>query len=159
MSTAVLETPTLVRFWVPGIAAPGGSKRAFNHAKTGKVIVLDDCRRNRSWMNTVSDYASQAYRGPLLGGPLKMGLAFYFTRPKGHYRTGKRSHLIRDSAPSYPAVKPDLTKLIRSTEDALKSVIFKDDAQIVIQVATKGYAERPGVWVTLTEARAADDLT
>lgn len=31
-------------------------------------------------------------------GPLEVSLAFYFTRPKHHYRTGKYSHILKDDA-------------------------------------------------------------
>lgn len=42
--------------------------------------------------------------------------------------------------PSYPSKMPDLSKLVRSTEDALTSAgVWKDDARVVMCGATKTY--------------------
>ena len=45
------------------------------------------------------------------------------------------------SAPAWPTVKPDATKLWRSTEDGLTGVLWRDDARIVCQLVRKVYAE------------------
>jgi Holliday junction resolvase RusA-like endonuclease len=37
-----------VSFFVPGLASPGGSKRAFL-SKSGKIVVKDDAANNRPW--------------------------------------------------------------------------------------------------------------
>jgi Holliday junction resolvase RusA-like endonuclease len=42
-------------------------------------------------------------------------------------------------------VAPDTTKLVRSTEDALKGICWRDDSQVVYQVASKEYAARGGI--------------
>lgn len=47
----------------------------------------------------------------------------------------------RPSAPHYPAVKPDATKLVRAVEDALTGICWRDDAQIVNQDVRKRYAD------------------
>jgi hypothetical protein len=47
----------VIRFFVPGIPAPGGSKKAFHHAKPGKIIVKDACKRNKPWRDTVASFA------------------------------------------------------------------------------------------------------
>jgi Holliday junction resolvase RusA-like endonuclease len=140
------DNPPAACFWVPGLPAPGGSKRAF--VVKGRAVVTDDCRRNRSWRDRVADVAVRAYGdSPLLSGPLELHMAFYFTRPASHYRTGKHALLLRDDAPKYPTKKPDLTKVIRSSEDALTGILWKDDASIVRQVCTKEFGEKPGVSV------------
>jgi len=54
----------------------------------------------------------------------------------------------------FPASRPDLTKLIRSVEDALTGILWRDDAQVISQVALKRYAmpdETPGVRVRVTQ--------
>jgi endodeoxyribonuclease RusA len=69
---------------------------------------------------------------PPLDGPLRAEFVFSFARPKAHYRTGRNAHLLRGSAPPYPSVIPDLSKLIRSTEDALTDAgVWADDARVV----------------------------
>lgn len=135
-------------FWVPGVPAPGGSKRAY--VVKGRAVVTEDCRKNRAWRDRVADVAMRAYGdSPLLDGPLEMHLAFSFVRPANHYRTGRNALLLRDDAPKYPTRKPDLTKTIRSTEDALTGIVFKDDALIIRQVCSKQFAEKPGVMVAI----------
>jgi hypothetical protein len=39
---------------VIGIPAPGGSKRAMRSASTGRVIVLEDCKRTPAWRQAVA---------------------------------------------------------------------------------------------------------
>lgn len=138
-----------VIFFAPGIPAPGGSKRAF--VVGGRAIVTEDCKRSKPWRERVACAARDAYAGPPLNGPLRVEFAFVVPRPKGHFGTGKNARAVRPSAPAYPAVKPDTTKLVRSTEDALKSILWDDDSQIVQQVATKTYGDRPGVTVRVYE--------
>ena len=139
----------LIEFFVPGIPAPGGSKRGFNHSKTGRVIVLEDCKRSGPWRDRVAFYAREAYSGELLDGPLEVRITFALVRPKGHFRTGKNSHIVRDSAPRYPTTKPDVLKLARSTEDALTGVLWVDDARTVDMTIRKIYDARPGAWIAV----------
>jgi Holliday junction resolvase RusA-like endonuclease len=125
-----------MEFFVPGIPAPGGSKR---HIGGGRII--EDCKRTKGWRACVALAAMQAGCVPL-DGPLTMSIAFWMPRPKGHYRKDGR---LKPSAPEYPTTKPDTTKLVRSTEDALKGICWRDDAQVVYQVASKVYAGPNGI--------------
>ena len=134
----------MISFFVPGLPRPGGSKKAFRHAKTGKIMVVDACARNKEWRAVVALAARQAYNDEPLTGSLVLSINFYLPRPKGHYGSGKNSEVLKPSAPVYPIVPPDLTKLIRSTEDALTGILWADDAQVVIQYAKKYYGARIG---------------
>jgi Holliday junction resolvase RusA-like endonuclease len=58
-------------------------------------------------------------------------------RPKSHI--GVRE--LRLSAPAWPAVRPDCTKLLRALEDACTAIVWRDDSQIVEQIMTKCYAD------------------
>lgn len=137
-----------ISFFVPGIPAPGGSKKAFVNPKTKRVVVVDDAKRNGPWRDRVASFARDHLQGrPPLSGPLRVSLDFVVPRPKGHYGTGKNAGKVRDSAPPYPAVKPDALKLARSTEDALTGVLWIDDAQTVVLTISKRYGETPGVEV------------
>jgi Holliday junction resolvase RusA-like endonuclease len=73
----------------------------------------------------------------LLDGPLALAVTFHVPRPKGHY--GKRG--LRPTAQVYPTTRPDVTKLLRAVEDACTGVVWRDDAQVVRQVAAKVYGE------------------
>jgi Holliday junction resolvase RusA-like endonuclease len=148
-ATAVISASTSVRFWVPGVAAPGGSKKVFPRKGGGPPIVTDDAKNNREWKAIVAMAARAAYDGPLLEGPLHVRFTFVITRPDGHY--GKRGLL--PSARPHPTIRPDVLKLSRSTEDALKEILWHDDSQTVQLVAVKRYGERgeqAGCWIEVT---------
>lgn len=146
-----------ISFFAPGIPAPGGSKRAFAHKSTGRIVVTDDCRRNKDWRAVVALAAERAMAGrPPLAGPLALSMTFFLPRPKGHFGTGRNARVVRAAAPGHPAVKPDTTKLVRSSEDSLKGICWLDDAQIVRQHAEKCYGEAPGVWVEVRRLAAGE---
>lgn len=151
----------MIAFFVPGVPAPGGSKDAFPHAATGRMVVRDSCRRNPEWRARVAAFGRTAYRGPLLDGPLKVSMTFFLPRPKGHFGTGRNAGLVRPTAPVYPAIKPDVLKLGRSTEDALTGVLWRDDAATVQLALHKRYADPaavtgPGVLVEVVPLQQVD---
>lgn len=127
-----------------GKPQPAGSKRGFVNPRTGGVIITDANKNAKSWQQEVASAAIMTkslipFDEPIETGPLSLVLSFFVTRPKGHYGTGRNKGRVRDSAPGLPAVKPDLTKLVRAVEDALTGVVWRDDAQIVFQTVGKFY--------------------
>ena len=140
-----------IRFFVPGVPAPGGSKKAFAHARTGKIIVQDTCKRNKPWRAMVAHEASLVCRVPLQG-PIMVAVTFYLPRPKIHYGTGKNRGELKGNAPYYHVSKPDATKLWRAAEDALKGICWLDDSQVAIQMIEKQYANgAPGAAIAITK--------
>lgn len=146
-----MTNPNVIEFFVPGIPRPGGSKRAFVNKKTGKAILTEDGRHTKTWRADVKAAAERAYDGPLLAGPIRFDVRFLMPRPKYHYRTGRHAGDLKPSAPIWPITKPDRTKMLRSTEDALKGLIWRDDAQVVTGLPEKAYANhRPGAEIHIT---------
>lgn len=140
----------MISFTVLGTPAPAGSKRGFYNPKAKRVIITDDSKRSRPWKALVSDAAAEAMNGDgLLGGPLLLKALFIVPRPKGHFGTGANAKFVRLSAPPYPTTKPDATKLLRAVEDAMTGIVYRDDAQIVVQEVRKLYGEpaRCAIWV------------
>ena len=140
----------MISFFVPGIPATAGSKTPFVNKKTGKVSMVPANKKQKPWMAIVRSYAQDAYAGPLFRGAIQLECKFYLPRPKGHYGTGKNADRLKPSAPAYPVGKPDCTKLLRAAEDALKGVIWHDDAQVVKQVNSKNYGDQPGVEILIS---------
>lgn len=140
-----------IEFYVHGIPQPGGSKRAFQHKHTKRIIITEDNVKSKPWRDSVISAARDAYKGPALRGPLGVRIVFHFTRPKSHYGTGKKSNVLKDSAPYTHIVKPDATKLMRSTEDALKGILWVDDSQIAQQEIFKMYADSAGAHIRVVE--------
>ena len=142
----------LVRFFVPGRPAPGGSKTGFYIKKIGRVVMTPANKKTKPWMGIVSAFAREAYQGELLLGALRLQLEFHLLRPKKHYGTGRNASVMKASAPIYSTIRPDLTKLERSTEDALVGIIMQDDSQVAVKATKKIYVERDeGVLVTVEQ--------
>lgn len=170
-----------VEFVVLGRAKPAGSKTG--HVvrrgdgslvmKDGKPIVVNrdsSGALGEAWRQQVALVAADVWArvvevpeaavlsaDDLLDGPLAFEVTFVLQRPKSHYRTGRNAHLLRDSAPRFPATMPDSLKLRRAVEDSLKSTVYRDDALIVDGRDRKvfGTPERAEVRVWALPALAA----
>lgn len=135
MTTTGIEL--MARIEVRGRPAPQGSKKAFRHKHTGKIITQEMSKYVDPWRSDVRAAAihflsrTDRTRFPL-DGPLSVDMVFSMPRPKGHYGTGRNAGTLKLSAPLYPQGMPDLSKLVRSTEDALTSAgLWKDDSRVV----------------------------
>lgn len=142
-----------LEFTVLGRPQPGGSKKVVRAGgrPDGRPLVVDDAKRSKPWRALVASAAQDALDGRAqLHGPLMLEIDFYVARPAGHYGSGRNRDQVRPGAPRLPAVRPDVTKLIRAVEDALTGLVWRDDAQIVIQLARKRYGtpERADVLIT-----------
>jgi Holliday junction resolvase RusA-like endonuclease len=126
-----------VEFVVLGRPQPAGSKRSLGPRR----IVDTNAERLRPWKDSIMAAAVEQLDGrPPLTGPLALHVVFYVARPQGHYGTGRNAHLVKASAPRHPTVRPDCTKLLRGLEDALTDAgVWNDDAQVVVQHASKRY--------------------
>lgn len=69
---------------------------------------------------------------------VKVELDFIMLKPKSAKRT-------------FPAVKPDLDKLIRAVLDGLTGVAYQDDSQVILIQATKTYGINQGVWIGIEQ--------
>lgn len=76
--------------------------------------------------------------------PIKCNLYFYCKRPKSHYKTGKNSHLLKDTAPKYNTNNKDLDNMVKFILDALNDKLYIDDCQIVEINCKKMYSEGDG---------------
>ena len=89
-----------------------------------------------------------------LADNIYLKLIFYMPRPKHHYRSGKYSHLLKESCKDmvYHSVKPDLDNLIKFYSDLLgmNKGFYIDDSQISILQAEKKYGN-PRTEVTIQE--------
>lgn len=151
---------TTLSITVHGTPAPQGSKNVNRHG-----AVYESSEAVRPWRVAVTDAAVMALRGlkdtwgkdwAPLSGPVGLEVYFHVRRLKGHYGTGRNAGKIKLSAPVYPPVQPDLSKLIRATEDALTDAgVWRDDAQVVAIMASKYYANDgfTGAHITITEYR------
>ena len=145
MSLLEIDTGQLVVFTVWGEAVPAGSKTSFGK---GRVVDSGEKRKKKmktsEWRSHVQKAAGEAMAdSELFPGALNLLVTFYMPRPKGHFGTGRNAGTLKKSAPAYPIVMPDTTKLLRAVEDAMTGVVWRDDAQVVDQHARKVYATGP----------------
>ena len=113
-----------LRIVVYGMPAPQGSKRFVGHAKsTGRAILTESSKKVKPWRQDVAAAGIDARAGAApMDGPLVCRMVFTMPKPKG---APKRRR-------SWPDKKPDVSKLVRSTEDALVTAgVIADDARIV----------------------------
>lgn len=117
-----------MKITVIGEPAPQGSKKYVGHSAAGHAIMIESSKKARPWREAVKMTAyEQRNGGPPFDGPLYVQMVFTVLRPKS---APKRRH--------YPDGKPDLSKLVRSTEDALTDAgVIVSDARIVRLVAVK----------------------
>jgi len=157
------------RFWlrVYGRPAPQGSKRAF--VVKNRAVMRESSAHCAPWRSEVAACSRRVVRNCKTGEsfPIRDQVAisclFLFPRPKSHFFTGNRSHILRDTAPHYVSekTKGDYEKLLRATWDGLSATsggaLLFDDSQIVTLrgMNAKRYchgSELPGAIIEVTPA-------
>jgi crossover junction endodeoxyribonuclease RusA len=108
---------------VLGQPAPQGSKQGFVNKHTGRVTLVESSKAVKPWREAVRSEAVAARAGAQpLDCPVVVDMVFTLAKPTSLPKTRR----------SWPMRKPDLSKLIRSTEDALTDAgVLADDARIV----------------------------
>ena len=140
----------MIRFDVFGSPAPQGSKKFVGVSKSGRGLMVESSKKVKPWRMDVKAAAEEARKecpASPLDGPLCV--SFVFTLPKPMSAPKKRR--------TWPDRKPDLSKLIRSTEDAISDAgLWADDARVVEVCASKVYPgegadalDAPGVRVAI----------
>jgi Holliday junction resolvase RusA-like endonuclease len=110
----------MIEIIVYGIPGAQGSKR-FVGMGGGRGIMVENSKKVAPWRQDVKEACLKAGK-PHTPGPVKIDMIFTMPKPKS---APKRRR-------TWPSVTPDLSKLARSTEDALTQVgFYEDDARIV----------------------------
>lgn len=142
--THTLAMPALDIF-VPGRPAPQGSKR---HVGNGRMVEMS--KHVGAWREDVRAACIAAWQGLApLDGPLVLEVEFVRARPVS---APKRRTPAATTA-------PDLSKLVRSTEDAITSAgVWADDARVVRCISSKRCAEIgevPGARIRIYQQEAS----
>lgn len=108
---------------VYGMPAPQGSKKFVGLAKSGRGILAESSKKVRPWRQDVKAAALAVRDGAApIDAPVRVRMVFTMPKPAS---APKRKRI-------YPMRMPDLSKLARSTEDALTEAgVWKDDARVV----------------------------
>ena len=90
-----------------------------------------------------------SFSGEPFTGPLHATFKFYFKLPK--------TKKLREKKGLFHHQKPDLSNLIKTYEDCMNNILFKDDAQISKIDAIKCYThEKERTEITITQIEQAD---
>ena len=133
--------------WVGGHPRPQGSKTPISRG--GRTWLVEKSKYVGAWRDDIARAVKDS--GVALGdAPAAVVLTLFMPRPKDHYGTGRNSAHLKDSAPGYPATRPDVDKLARAVLDAMKTGgAIADDGQVVLLSAGKLWAHegRQGVLI------------
>ncbi|MFF8412902.1 RusA family crossover junction endodeoxyribonuclease [Streptomyces omiyaensis] len=135
--------PPALALVVRGTPGPQGSK---SHKGRGRMV--ESSAKVAPWREAVRHAAAIAVEATpgwqRLDGPLRLDVVFFFDRPQGHFGTGRNAGVLKASAPATPTSAPDLSKLIRSTEDAITdSGAWRDDSRVAVVTAAKRWTHDP----------------
>ena len=137
-----------IEFFVPGTPVGKGRPRA---ARRGAGVVMFTPEKTAGYEALVAAAASNAMRaeaGPLFTGPLEAVLEMRIPIPASWSKAHKAAAL---AGTELPTSKPDIDNVAKAILDACNGVVFRDDAQVVMLVATKAFSDEPGVLVVIRE--------
>ena len=118
----------------------GRAKALKRHRSTRSGRMYDPSSKDKKqmWLQIAKFKPKQP-----LAGDIMLKVTFYMPRPKSHYRTGKRSHVLKAKAPVFHSVRPDLDNLLKMLMDTIqgKDRMILDDSQICGLSAIKVYSD------------------
>jgi Holliday junction resolvase RusA-like endonuclease len=142
----------VVRIRVDGMPRPQGSMKlhALPNGKTAARYPAAVYQWRAQVQQAVAETLDQTHP---FEGAVELRLGFDLPRPIGHFGTGRNAGAIKASAPPWPAVMPDLDKLIRAICDSITDAgLWRDDSQVCVIHAAKRYVtSQPGVLITIIE--------
>lgn len=141
---------------IHGIPAPQGSKTALGGGRMRESSTAVGPWREAVRAETQAVLRCAPWRPARRAEPVQVTAFFYLKRPASHYRANGE---VKESAPLFPVTRPDGDKLERAVFDGLKAGgALHDDAQIVVQLARKFYADGrpPGAMIWLESLEAPD---
>lgn len=105
-------------------------------------IRMYDLKKVAVYKRQLAIMAVAMYDGKPLEGQLSLKVTFYRNIQKS---ISKKERAKRLSGEHRPTVKPDASNYLKSFEDALNGIIWKDDALIVHEEVDKKYSDHPRI--------------
>ena len=134
-----------VRFKVPG--EPIGKQRV-KFSRQGSFVRSYTPDKTVNYGSLVG-WAYTESCGPLkFAGAISVDIRLYFAIPKSVSKK-KRAEML--TGVIRPTKRPDTDNCIKSILDGLNKIAYDDDAQVVVIIAAKYYAEVPRAEITITE--------
>jgi Holliday junction resolvase RusA-like endonuclease len=134
----------MINFFVPGTPVPKararvvrqkGFTRSYTPAPTAK------------YEQSVRFAAFLAYgEKPFFEGPVRLLLELQLEVPKS-WSKKKQAQALAGAI--MPTKKPDTSNVLKSIEDAMNMLVYKDDSQICQTLVRKVYHREVGAWITV----------
>ena len=141
-----------IRIEIPGRPVPW----SVDIRRRGGRGVLVTPERLGIWQEAAALFARVAMRGKkTIEGPVKFSMVAIFPIPKD-WNKAKRQDAIDGKV--LHKVQPDMTNLLKATEDSLTTAkVWTDDGLVCRQETAKLYGEKPGVYVVVTPIEEVKD--
>lgn len=115
----------------PRVTMRGGKPRAYTPKKTADFESL----------------IKSHWKGlPVMTGPLHLSLVFYLQIPQS-WSNKKKSQA--EHGEIRPTSRPDIDNYVKSVMDALNSIAYEDDSQVVELTVRKKYSSEPGTLISV----------
>lgn len=138
-----------VKIIVPGHPVPQGRPR---FAKRGNFVTAYDPKNSKDYKRKIQDEIQPLFYRPERFEPFTKtcALTLYVFReiPKSF---SKKRRMMAEEGLIRPTTKPDTDNYLKGVLDALNTVIFKDDSQVVDIIAQKFYSCEPRIEVIVIE--------
>jgi len=127
---------------------PVGKQRA-RYVKRGNFVQTYTPEKTRTYETLIRDAAIEAMGS---SEPLEtpVSLYLYIRVPIPKSCTKKRLEAIANGSEK-PTKKPDSSNILKSVEDGMNRIVYKDDCQIINHHITKVYSTLPGVDICVRE--------
>jgi len=135
----------MIKFTVFGEAVAQGRPRFTTIAGHAKAY---DPQTSRNYKQIVRDEALK-HKPPMpLQEAINLRVIIYKGIPKSF---SQKRHKLASDGSLRPVTKPDVDNVVKGIKDALKSVIWRDDSQVVALVAEKYYSDTPRIEIEISE--------
>jgi len=136
----------IVSFKVDG--NPVGKQRA-RYAKRGSYVTAYTPEKTRTYETLIKESAKQAMgSSEPLETPVTLYLYIRVPIPKSHSKKKVEACL---NGLDQPIKKPDASNILKSVEDGMNGIVYKDDSQIINLHVTKVYSTLAGVDICVKE--------
>lgn len=135
----------MIQFTVYGEPVAQGRPR-FSHQ--GDFVRAYDPSKSKDFKKYVKLVASQNRPNKIFEGPISMEVKIYKASLKSF---SKKKAAQAEEGVLRPLTKPDVDNYVKGVKDALKSVIWRDDSQVVELHISKWYSETPRIEITIKE--------
>ena len=134
-------------FTVPGKPISKLRARTFKNKYTGKTMSYTP-KVTVDYANFIKQVYINKYGQCKLNGAIRQTIIAYYPIPKS---TSKKKKKLMLEGKIYPTVKPDYDNVEKNFSDALESIAFDNDNQIVSSRFDKWYSENPRCEIELKE--------